>query len=124
MHKLRTLLINFTKCVASFWSLLRRPFLLQNTGSARRLDDGELDDEEVLLLMHENQHRNLHANLPYEKYRTRSTVQYVKIRCQGRAVVITLIVYYQFFFNKTLILYGKNHKKVKGNQPNSFAYRT
>eukprot|EP00795_Rhopilema_esculentum_P008716 gene8716-biopygen9714 len=31
-------------------------------------DDGELDDEEVLLLMHENQHRNLHANLPYDKY--------------------------------------------------------
>ena len=31
-------------------------------------DDGELDDEEVLLLMHENQHRNLHANLLFEKY--------------------------------------------------------
>ena len=43
---------------------------LSSSGSARRLDDGELDDEEVLLLMHENQHRNLHANLPYEKYHT------------------------------------------------------
>ena len=31
-------------------------------------DDGELDYEDVLLPMHENQHRNLHANLPHDKY--------------------------------------------------------
>ena len=31
-------------------------------------DDGEIDDEEYLVLFEANRHRNLHGGLPYYKY--------------------------------------------------------